>query len=975
MSNLKHFVVVCFLLFALKMQAQSLDRLWTAAFNGQGDFSDRYTAAVTDEAGNLIVAGSTAMPDQNRNLLVRKLAADGTVLWTQIYNGPGDGADEALALVTDAGNNIYVTGFQKGSGAGNDFITLKYAPDSTLLWTAIYNYSSNQYDQSNSIALGSNFVVVTGQSDNDPTSGTNDDYVTIKYNMSDGTPVWTQRYNGLGNAQDRPAKVVADASGNVFVAGTSDNGANFDFVTLKYSAVGELLWVQYGDRGDTDRATDMIADATGNIYITGRSMNTANNYDYYTLKYNTNGSLLWSNIYDYVEDDRPNRLTLDPSGNVLVTGQSDQNFTAITNYDIATIKINNANGALTWDQRFAGTGNDTDEGIDLWCDTSGNVLVAGETDTDPDPLSDNHNWILLQYTASGSLNWQQNIDVAGNHHDVLYSMKAANGQLFVCGYTQAAENDRNAIVKKIDTNGTTLWTSQYNGTGDNGDNARAVTAFDNNNFYVAGYTVSYYEDRNLCVSKRSAATGALLWLYQLNGTSPGSADEAVAIAADNNGNVFATGYTKNSGTSSDITTLKLSPAGDSIWVQLYNGPASESDRAADLALDNSGNIYVAGRTDADASVLSDDNFITIKYDQNGNQLWLRTYAGAAGGEDRAAKIRVAANGSVYVAGREWNGTDFDITIVSYAADGTAGWTYTYPDAGGDELPSDFALDAAGNLYITGSLTGLYQSGLTFSLSPSGNLLWAQIWGETGFTHTAEALAIDPDNRIWVAASGPVNQNGTMVNGAFALLYNSSGALSDTLPGSVIDNMTPNGALSDDIITAPNGYACLAAHADETNVLLTDYNWHIALLNPFNQPAATDVWAGSANTTDVPNALLLLGNTLLAAGSSSEVNGQRNMQFIAYNTAITGIDPENTATTSLYIYPNPAQQYLVVEPNAPASGQPVTCRVYDLTGRLMPQCTITAGEQNRFMLNISALHAGMYWMECNGKITKFVKTGN
>jgi len=121
----KNLLLLCLFLFCITTFAQSLNRVWTASYNGQGDFSDRYTASITDADGNLIVAGSTAMPDQNRNLLVRKLSPSGVVLWTQTYNGPGDGADEALALVTDDGNNIYVTGFQKGSGAGNDFITLK----------------------------------------------------------------------------------------------------------------------------------------------------------------------------------------------------------------------------------------------------------------------------------------------------------------------------------------------------------------------------------------------------------------------------------------------------------------------------------------------------------------------------------------------------------------------------------------------------------------------------------------------------------------------------------------------------------------------------------------------------------------------------------------------------------------------------------------------------------------------------------
>ncbi len=499
----KNLLLLCLFLFCITTFAQSLNRVWTASYNGQGDFSDRYTASITDADGNLIVAGSTAMPDQNRNLLVRKLSPSGAVLWTQTYNGPGDGADEALALVTDDGNNIYVTGFQKGSGAGNDFITLKYAPDSTQLWTAVYNYSSNQYDQSNSIALGNGFVVVTGQSDNDPTSGNNDDYVTIKYNVSDGSPIWTQRYNGLGNAEDRPVKVLADAAGNVFVTGTSDNGTNFDFVTLKYSSVGELLWILYGDRGDTDRATDMIADVSGNIYITGRSQNTAANYDYYTLKYNTVGSLMWNNVYDYVEDDRPNRLAFDPSGNVLVTGKSDQNFTAVTNYDIATVKINNTNGLLLWAQRFNGSTNDSDEGLAIWADASGNVYVAGETDTDADPLIENHNWTLVKYNASGVQISSQNIDINSNKHDVLYSLAAYSNQLYLCGYSQTEANNRNAIAMKVNTDGTVIWTNTMDGSGDNSDNVRAVAANANDSFYTAGYTVSFYQDRNMCISKRN----------------------------------------------------------------------------------------------------------------------------------------------------------------------------------------------------------------------------------------------------------------------------------------------------------------------------------------------------------------------------------------------------------------------------------------------------------------------------------------
>ncbi len=108
------------------------------------------------------------------------------------------------------------------------------------------------------------------------------------------------------------------------------------------------------------------------------------------------------------------------------------------------------------------------------------------------------------------------------------------------------------------------------------------------------------------------------------------------------------------------------------------------------------------------SVLAHGNFIPIKYNASGTEQWVRTYAGAASAEDRAIKIRVSNAGDVYVVGREWNGTDFDITIVTYSATGTPGWTYTYPDAGGDELPADAVIDAAGNLFVTATATSPFQ---------------------------------------------------------------------------------------------------------------------------------------------------------------------------------------------------------------------------------------------------------------------------
>ncbi len=204
----------------------------------------------------------------------------------------------------------------------------------------------------------------------------------------------------------------------------------------------------------------------------------------------------------------------------------------------------------------------------------------------------------------------------------------------------------------------------------------------------------------------------------------------------------------------------------------------------------------------------------------------------------------------------------------------------------------------------------------------------------------------------------------------ALSYSSSGALLNTL-SSAIGNMTPDAIVADDILIAPNGYACIAAHADEVNTSLSDYNWHIYLLYPDNATIASDIWEGSALTTDVPNTMLLLNNKLIAAGSSIETNGQRNMQFIAYDVSITGIE-SNLQQPEWSVYPNPATDYIIVDKliNVPVYDANAVCTSYNLMGQKMPVEVVSMPQGNQLILHIANLTNGIYVLEYNGKRLHF-----
>ena len=165
--------------------------------------------------------------------------------WTNIYDGGGS-VDGANSLKLDDSGNVYVNGSSDANGSGYDYLTIKYSSAGLALWTNRFNGTGNGEDDSFSMVVdGSGNVYVTGRSTG---SGGNLDFATIKYSSA-GAPVWTNRFNGASNGSDEAYSLAVDGSGNVYVTGNShggssysDGGSDDDYATIKYSSAGVALW-------------------------------------------------------------------------------------------------------------------------------------------------------------------------------------------------------------------------------------------------------------------------------------------------------------------------------------------------------------------------------------------------------------------------------------------------------------------------------------------------------------------------------------------------------------------------------------------------------------------------------------------------------------------------------------------------------------------------------------------------------------
>jgi hypothetical protein len=393
---------------------------------------DTYGISVaTDASGNVYVAGLTNggldgnTLTGNYDFFVTKYNSSGVKQYTRQL-GVAEQDTFGRSVATDANGNVYVSGSTRGDLDGNtrigttDFFFTKYNSSGVKQYTRQLGVAGEDTD-GYSVAIDANGNVyvagyTTGGLDGNTLSGIRDFFVT-KYNSS-GVKQYT-RQMGVAGEHTNSSSLAIDASGNVYVVGTTrgDLDGNtqtgtYDFFVTKYNGSGVKQYTrQMGVTGASTIGYSVAIDANGNVYVAGYTYggldgNTlTGTRDSFVTKYNSSGVKQYTRQLGVAgKITEGASVATDANGNVYVSGSTRGGLDGNTQTGTADFFVTkyDSSGVKQYSRQLGVAGQDT-SGYSVATDASGNVYVAGHTDggLDGNALTGTRDFFVTKYDSSG----------------------------------------------------------------------------------------------------------------------------------------------------------------------------------------------------------------------------------------------------------------------------------------------------------------------------------------------------------------------------------------------------------------------------------------------------------------------------------------------------------------------------------------------------------------------------------------------
>ncbi len=359
---------------------------------------------------------------------------------------------------------------------------------------------------------------------------------------------------------------------------------------------------------------------------------------------------------------------------------------------------------------------------------------------------------IINIAAQVDTVWVKRFNGPANLNDVPKVITVdKNGFIYVGGQISVNNENPEFGVIKYNSLGDTVWTGYYLSPVQLGGQVNDMVLDNSGNVIATGMCVGSSYTADFLIVKFDV-NGNQLWARIIDG---GYSDVANAVTADNIGNIYATGSSEAFYESSNYITIKFNPDGDTVWARTFDGITQSGDYATAISLDGQGNVYVAGTSEC--YLCGESDYLTIKYDPSGHMLWQQRYNDPADNNDYVRGLVLDNNANVYVAGISFNSdNNLDYLIHKYSTNGDSLWIKRYNNPiNTDDWLAAVALDSSGNVIVTGKsyIVGTGYDYLTIKYSPDGTEEWIKNYaGYSDHIDGAAAIVTDKYDNIYITGS-------------------------------------------------------------------------------------------------------------------------------------------------------------------------------------------------------------------------------
>ncbi len=401
---------------------------------------------------------------------------------------------------------------------------------------------------------------------------------------------WQKTYGGsesdTGNTilqTDDGGYIVSGMTYSINGQVTQPLGQN-DIWVIKMDAAGLIEWQKnYGGSG-ADARGQIIKTSDGGYFLLGQTNSTNlhasgnhGGWDFLAIKISSDGSVLWNKTFGSSANDAVGDVKQTADGGFLLTGlvaAANGNVSATHGGNDAWVVKLSPSGMIEWEKTYGGTSTESFTSVELTAD--GGYLFGGVTSSNNGDVSGNHGssdlWVV-KTDASGVVLWQR--CYGGSAVEGYSSLKSStDGGYLLAGVTASNNGDisgfhgvTDAVVFKLDALGNISWQKTLGGSSQDG--SYTIISTIDGGCVIAGFAESANGDvsgvhgiYDIWLAKLSAE-GSLLWQKALGGSSwelvyglIQTADTGFIIAGDtgsNDGDV-----TSNQG-AADLWVVKLMP--------------------------------------------------------------------------------------------------------------------------------------------------------------------------------------------------------------------------------------------------------------------------------------------------------------------------------------------------------------------------------------------------------------------------------